>query len=310
MHVRRFRSSDASALASIFHASVREGGLRDYSPEQVRAWSPSLPGPKAYHDRAEQSMVFVAVDEADCPIGYADVRSGGYIDHLYCRPDRISTGVGSALCAAVEAAAASAGITLLTVDASEGARALFERRGFRVEARRDFTINGVAIHNYRMARPAPAPYRVEVAREGAEAIARAVLDTLPEWFGRPDALDAYVAATGRLGTLVAYSPDGTPAGFLSLEAKTAVAVEIHVIGVMREHRGRGCGRKLIDAAVEASRAEGARWLTVKTLAESVPDPDYAETRLFYEASGFEPVEVFADFWREGTHTLLMVRAIR
>lgn len=97
-------------------------------------------------------MVFVAVDEADCPIGYADVRSDGYIDHLYCRPDRIGTGVGSALCAAMEDAAGSAGIAVLTVDASEGARALFERRGFHVEARRDFSINGVAIHNYRMAR--------------------------------------------------------------------------------------------------------------------------------------------------------------
>ena len=154
MYVRRFRSSDASALASIFHASVREGGLRHYSPEQVIAWSPSLPSSNAYQDRARRSMVFVAVDETDCPIGYADVRSDGYIDHLYCRPDRIGTGVGSALCAAMESAAGRVGIAMLTVDASEGARLLFERRGFRVEARRDFTINGVAIYNYRMARPA------------------------------------------------------------------------------------------------------------------------------------------------------------
>lgn len=152
MHVRGFRSSDASALASIFHASVREGGLRHYSPEQVMAWSPALPSPDAYQDRAKQSMVFVAVDEVDCPIGYADMRSDGYIDHLYCRPDVIGTGVGSALCAAIEAAADAAGIAVLAVDASAGARLLFERRGFHVKARCYFAINGVAIHNYRMSK--------------------------------------------------------------------------------------------------------------------------------------------------------------
>lgn len=116
------------------------------------AWSPALLGSDAYQDRAMRSMVFVAVDEADCPIGYADLRSDGYIDHLYCRPDMIGTGVGSALCAAIEAAADAAGITVLALDASEGARLLFERRGFHVEARCDFAINGVAIHNYRMSK--------------------------------------------------------------------------------------------------------------------------------------------------------------
>jgi putative acetyltransferase len=64
----------------------------------------------------------------------------------------VGTGVGSAIYAAIEAAARRAGIPLLFVDASEGARRLFERHGFGVDARHDFTINGVAIHNYRMSK--------------------------------------------------------------------------------------------------------------------------------------------------------------
>lgn len=62
IHVRRFRSSDAS---------VREGGLPDFSPERVLAWSPSRPGLNAYQAWARRSLVSVAVEEADCPIGYA-----------------------------------------------------------------------------------------------------------------------------------------------------------------------------------------------------------------------------------------------
>ncbi|MDH6232193.1 GNAT superfamily N-acetyltransferase [Mesorhizobium soli] len=89
------------------------------------------------------------MDSDGQPIGYGDLEADGHIDHLYRRPDMIGTGVGSALYAAIEAAAKSAGMTILFVEASEGARRLFERRGFSIDARNDFTINGVAIHNYR-----------------------------------------------------------------------------------------------------------------------------------------------------------------
>lgn len=150
MQVRRFKSSDAAALAAIFHASVREGGLRHYSLDQVAAWSPTAPDAEAYWKRADECALFVAVDDEDQPIGYADFRSDGYIDHLYCHPDRIGTGVGSALYAAIEATAIRTGISALSIDASEGARALLERRGYHVEERKDFAIEEVAIHNYRM----------------------------------------------------------------------------------------------------------------------------------------------------------------
>jgi putative acetyltransferase len=150
MQVRRFRLSDAEALAWVFHTSVREGGRRHYSPEQVVAWSPAPPDAEAYSRRAEDHALFVAVNDEDQPIGYADLGSNGYIDHLYCQP--IGTGIGSALYAAVEAAAVSAGIAVLSVDASKGARPMFERRGFHVEERRELKINSVAIHNYRMSK--------------------------------------------------------------------------------------------------------------------------------------------------------------
>lgn len=152
MLIRRFTPSDADVLATLFHASVREAGILDYSPEQVAAWSPSKPDPERYVRQAESRILLVAVDNDDQPVGYGDLGADGHIDHLYCRPDMIGTGVGSALYASIEGAAKEAGIAVLSVEASEGARRLFERRGFRVDARNDFTIDGVAIHNYRMSK--------------------------------------------------------------------------------------------------------------------------------------------------------------
>ena len=102
--------------------------------------------------RAEGRMLFVAEGEDGAPIGYGDLEPNGHIDHLYCRPEMIGTGVGSALYAAIEAAAKRAGITVLVVEASEAARRLFEGRDFCVDARNEFTLNGVRMHNYRMSK--------------------------------------------------------------------------------------------------------------------------------------------------------------
>jgi len=43
-------------------------------------------------------------------------------------------------------------VPLLFVEASELAKPLFERRGYAVEARRDFEVDGVPIHNWLMTR--------------------------------------------------------------------------------------------------------------------------------------------------------------
>lgn len=153
MLIRPFEAADAETLATLFHASVRKAGIREYSAEQVAAWSSSKPDPDSYLRQAFGRTFLVAVDDENCPIGYGDLEPDCHIDHLYCLPDLVGTGVGSAIYAAIEASAKRAGMPLLFVDASEGARRLFERRGFSVDARNDFTIDGVAIHNYRVSKP-------------------------------------------------------------------------------------------------------------------------------------------------------------
>lgn len=157
MLIRRFESRDAAELAALFHLSVRQVGLRDYTPEQVEAWSPSPRDAAAYEQQAVGRTLLVAVGEDGAILGYGDLEPDGHIDHLYCHPDHVGTGVGSALYAALERTALDSGVTTLFVEASEGARRLFERRGFAVDGRNDLTVNGVAIHNYRMSKRITAP---------------------------------------------------------------------------------------------------------------------------------------------------------
>lgn len=152
MLIRNFEPADAHALATLFHAAVHQVGIRDYSSEQVAAWSPSRPDAVRYLRQAEGRTFLVAVDDDGVIAGYGDLEENGHIDHLYCRPDVVGTGVGSAIYAALEEVARKAGIAILFVEASEGARRLFERRGFNFDGRNDLVIDGVTIHNYRMSK--------------------------------------------------------------------------------------------------------------------------------------------------------------
>lgn len=150
MRIRDFRPDDATTLAALFHASVREVGIRGYSAEQVAAWSPAPPDPAGYLRRDDGRAFLVAVDDEDVPLGYGDLEPDGHLDHLFCRPDVIGKGVGSALIRALEQAARRSAITMIYVEASEVARPVFERHGFEVECRREFERHGVPMHNYRM----------------------------------------------------------------------------------------------------------------------------------------------------------------
>jgi|SRR6516165_1257077 putative acetyltransferase len=150
MHIRPFQTNDAPGLAALFHASVHEIGRRHYSAAQVSAWSPAPPDPADYVRQAAGSIFFVIVNEEGAPVGYGNLEPDGHIDHLYCRPDVAGTGVGSALYDALEQAARERSIPALFTEASEAARRLFERKGFVLESRNDFILNGIAIHNYHM----------------------------------------------------------------------------------------------------------------------------------------------------------------
>jgi GNAT superfamily N-acetyltransferase len=141
-------------------------------------------------------------------------------------------------------------------------------------------------------------------------ICREILGALPEWFGIPEAIDAYAKGVADLPMLIAKNQSGLVIGFISLKPQTSSAVEAYVLGVRREWHRKGIGRSLFEAAERMARKLGARFLTVKTLADTRPDPHYQATRLFYEAIGFEPIEVFPTLWSLKNPCLLMAKTLK
>jgi XTP/dITP diphosphohydrolase len=141
------------------------------------------------------------------------------------------------------------------------------------------------------------------------AIARRILEALPDWFGLPDALEHYVEAARRGPVLVA-AQGGEPIGFALPRRQSPAAAEIHVIAVLPAEHRRGVGARLIERIERDLVGEGIEFLTVKTLAPSVDYPPYAATRAFYRAMGFRPLELFPTLWSAENPCLYMAKTLR
>jgi putative acetyltransferase len=156
--IRLMREDDAGALAVLTGAAIRTTGARAYAPAQVAAWAARHPRPERFlASAAKGDIILVATDAADEPVAYVLLEPGGHIDMLYCHPDHTGRGLARQLLAEAETRSLAAGMTRLFTEASEVARPVFARAGFRLVQRNDFTVahagRKVAIHNYAMNKP-------------------------------------------------------------------------------------------------------------------------------------------------------------
>ena len=155
--MRPYRSGDAEAIAALTLAAIRTSAPRAYSPAPVAAWAERYSVEGLLEAATRGDAIPVTVDEADRPLAYAVLAADGHLAMLYCHPDHAGRGLGRALLAEADQAARAGGIARLFTEASELARPVFARAGYRLLHRHDFAIptaaGEVAIHNYAMEKP-------------------------------------------------------------------------------------------------------------------------------------------------------------
>jgi ribosomal protein S18 acetylase RimI-like enzyme len=143
---------------------------------------------------------------------------------------------------------------------------------------------------------------------GQSSVCEPVLRSLPEWFGIEEATGRYIQDTERFPTFLAQTGDDV-VGFLTLVEHSAYSAEIHVIAVRPEMHRKGVGAALVRAAERYLRQRGLEYLQVKTLSARHPDENYARTRRFYLAMGFQPLEEFPDLWGTENPCLQMIKGL-
>lgn len=143
-------------------------------------------------------------------------------------------------------------------------------------------------------------------RLGVSAVCSPILRALPDWFGIEAAIQHYASEIEHLPTFLARLGEQT-AGFLSLKLHNPYAAEIYVMGLRPEFHRQGLGRRLVEASQTWLRQQAVEYLQVKTLSPADADPFYAQTRAFYTALGFRPLEEFPLLWNAENPCLLFIK---
>lgn len=134
-----------------------------------------------------------------------------------------------------------------------------------------------------------------------------ILRSIPEWFGVKEATRAYIAEAAQLPTWIA-TLGPRDAGFITVRRHFDEAAEVHCIAVHREFHGHGAGTALMRWAEEHLRAQGVRYLQVKTMGPSRTNAEYARTLHFYLRRGFARMEEINGLW-PGLPCLILVKKL-
>ena len=140
-----------------------------------------------------------------------------------------------------------------------------------------------------------------------ERITRTILESLPDWFGIPEATEEYIADSNGKPFFCAYDGE-MPVGFLYLKETGRHTVELAVMGVLKKYHRQGIGRKLFMEARNEAKRIGYSFIQVKTVQMGRYEI-YDDTNRFYLSLGFKELEVFPTLWDECNPCQIYIMAI-
>lgn len=146
-------------------------------------------------------------------------------------------------------------------------------------------------------------------QEKKSACARAILESLPDWFGNKESLEEYVKGVGELPFWAALDGEGNCLGFFCARIHYEHTGDIYVCGVLPEYHRMGLGMALYGKVEQFFLEKGCKYAMVETLSEKVNYEPYEKTRCFYESVGFEPLITLTEMWDESNPCLIMVKSL-
>jgi putative acetyltransferase len=146
MALRPFLDEDTALLREIFRDSIEALTDEDYTEAQQEAWASAADDEQAFGKKLGGELTLVATLSGS-PVGFASLAGGNKVDMLYVHPAAAGQGVGAMLVDALEKLAGARGTAKLAVDASDNARAFFEKRGYTTQQRNSVLVGGEWLAN-------------------------------------------------------------------------------------------------------------------------------------------------------------------
>ncbi len=129
MKIRIFEDQDTEKVARLFHETVREINICDYSLAQVNAWAPDNIYFRDWRNICASRFTYVADDQGTIA-GFGELEANGHIDCFYCHKSYQRCGVGRQIYHAIETKAIELILRVLTTEASITAKPFFQKMGF------------------------------------------------------------------------------------------------------------------------------------------------------------------------------------
>lgn len=145
--VRPFQAADLPIIIQLFKEAVSSINKRHYSSEQIATWIDI--DPVHWQVKLAHHVSFVA-EINSMIVGFADMTSDGYLDHLYIHKDYQARFVSLCLLKAIEKVARQLGLLKIVTDCSITAKIPAERVGFKVIKEQIVEKKGVQFITYHM----------------------------------------------------------------------------------------------------------------------------------------------------------------
>ena len=153
MHLRFYRPEDLGEVGALFYETVHGLTAGDYTEEQRRAWAPSPLLPARWQDSLTKNKTLLAFQERKL-VGFGDFEAPDLLNRLYVHKDHSKQGIGSVLCAALEAFCLD---RPLYAHVSVTAQPFFLKRGYLLLSQQQVLRQGVLLENALMVKHPSSP---------------------------------------------------------------------------------------------------------------------------------------------------------
>ena len=146
MEIRKANTADIDEISLLYRDTINTINAKDYSKEQIEAWSSTYSNHHAWVKRIEEQQFYVAIVK-DKIVGFASIDTNSYLDLLYIHKDFQRQGIGEALLKEIEKAAKEMEFKEITVQSSTTAVPFFKSFEFVETYKKEKLVNGVLFVN-------------------------------------------------------------------------------------------------------------------------------------------------------------------
>jgi len=140
---------DIKEIQKLFYDTIHMICRKDYSKEQIDAWSSSSDDNEKWLDKILNQYFLVARTDNKI-VGFGSLQDNKYLDFLYVHKDYQKKDIAKKILSYLEKKAEINRSEVITADVSKTAKSFFEKNGYKVLKEQNKKIKKISLPNFKM----------------------------------------------------------------------------------------------------------------------------------------------------------------